>query len=364
MKRRQRIKTGPHTHGYIETRDCAYLGEPTGETSTCGSCAGNVRIKLRACAVNGTCTTDQRVNGTACCAVCMDRVPIAPLEWHYFEEFGPLQAFNASIVRWRGQLLMAYRVSRGGSEIHLARLDDNLGIGEIQHLPLKHAQAGWGREDPRLFVHAGKLHVSYHGVLGTQGPTSVLYARLSDDLEVERIFYPAFAERRPWEKNWTFFEWSGELFAVYTVRPHVVMHVVNDRAETFSRVPWAPHWTGGEMRGGASPVLIGEEFWCWFHGSVDPPRPTPWGPAKARAYNVGVYCFEAKPPFRPTRYTPEPVTWAQPKTRPADFWCDCIFPGGAVLDGERWRVAVGEHDSWCSILEYDHAAIARLLVRA
>jgi hypothetical protein len=49
---------------------CRHLGDPTGELVTCATCAGTVRLKLRACAVFTRCTEGKAVAGVACCVGC------------------------------------------------------------------------------------------------------------------------------------------------------------------------------------------------------------------------------------------------------------------------------------------------------
>jgi predicted GH43/DUF377 family glycosyl hydrolase len=151
-------------------------------------------------------------------------------------------------------------------------------------------------------------------------------------------------------------------FAVYTINPHVVLQVSGDRASPFTTHSLSVPWSGGHLRGGASPVLVGDEYWSWFHGSVDAGAPTPAGRARTKVYNVGVYAFEARPPFRPTRITPQPVLWADERTRePA--WCAVLFPCGAVLDGDRWRVSCGVHDREIRVFEWSHAEISDRMVK-
>lgn len=342
-------------------RQCIHLGDPTGDLHACPSCSGHVQVKSFACEVHGLATLerDTQISGIACCNGCPDRQMTPPARETTIDLAqlaGSGHRFNASMIRHRGQMLMAYRVGRGGSQIHVARVNEDLSAGASTYLPLHHAQAPLGQEDPRFFVHAGKLHVGYIGVLGEQGPTSVLYARLSDGLDVEQIFYPDFAKRGAWEKNWTFFSWSGELFAVYSIRPHAVLHVVNDEAFPFAQTTAMLPWSGGSMRGGASPVRVGDEFFHWFHGATET--------AKGRVYNVGCYAFQARPPFRITRLTPDPILVGDRAPRPADFWADCIFPGGAILAGDRWLVSAGVMDTSISIFELAHKQVLRAMVKA
>lgn len=277
--------------------------------------------------------------------------------------------FNASMIDYHGRRLLCYRTGRNGSQIHICELNGQMFPGPSTRLELTHERAIDGREDPRLFIHAGRLHVSYggyNGKIGQKEPSvaSCLYARLTDDLRVEQIYYPDFKSRAAWEKNWTWFSWSGELFAVYDVVPHTVLHVVHDRAELFQRVAWVPNWKGGMLRGGASPILVDEEFWCFFHGAVEPGGWTPYGIAQRRMYSIGVYTFQADAPFKPVRYTPDPILWADPSAHPAGFWCDAVFPAGAVLDGDRWLVSAGVMDAWTAIYEFSKAKVEKGMVPA
>jgi len=264
-------------------------------------------------------------------------------------------AFNASILRYRGRTLMAYRTGWAGAEIHLCELDDRDRPGPSITLDLRHSLSGYGREDPRLFVFRDRLHVSFIGFDGDWNgkmATNQLYARLRENFTVEKIWAPQI-EGRPWdqwEKNWGFFEYLGELYAVYTIDPHVVLRIDGDRAEIAAQAPNPYEWIGGRMSGGAPPVLVGNEYWNWFHGTHD--LGTNW---PTRQYTIGLYTFDAEPPFGIRRFAAFPLAWADESTRPADQHCPVIFPGGTTFDGTTWRIACGIHDRWIEIRDYAHA---------
>jgi predicted GH43/DUF377 family glycosyl hydrolase len=209
---------------------------------------------------------------------------------------------------------------------------------------LRHDRASHGREDPRLFVFREKLHVMYSGVELINGEilTNVMYARLSDRLEVEQTFYPHYGKRTAWEKNWSFFEHGGELFAIYSMRPnHRILRIEGDTAtdayETPNRFPWG----GAHMRGGASPVLCGERFVVWLHGKREG--------ADAR-YNYGWYTFKAEPPFEIEYVSPVPLVQSGPETD--GNYCSVVFPGGAILDHDKWIISLGVNDRRIEIHEW------------
>lgn len=259
--------------------------------------------------------------------------------------------FNPSLIRYRGRLLMAYRADRAGSDIHVCELSGPCRApGQSVKLNLRHpAEASHGREDPRLFVHRNRLHVSFIGVKGQQGPTSQLYAVLRDDLTVERVHYPHVEHRPQWEKNWGFFSHADELYAVYSISPHVIYRIDGDSAYPVHGTPNPFPWSGGHRRGGAAPVRVGDEYVCWFHGAKSIGGLT--------TYSVGVYAFEARPPFRVTRQTEHPIAWADHATVDRKFGKAVIFPCGAVLEGGRWLVSYGVHDERCELAEWDAAAV-------
>lgn len=260
---------------------------------------------------------------------------------------------NASVFRWRGRLLLAYRHRNAGADVWLTELDPDTyqPLSAGRRLNLDHPKARFGREDPRLFEHAGALHVSFTGVNGRQGPTSVLYARLGDDLAVERVYYPKYDGRQPWEKNWGFFSQDGHLLAVYSIAPHTVLLVDGDRATPAYETPTPFAWSGGVLRGGAAPVRVGDRWHCWFHGRVS------W--AGKPTYTAGVYVFDAKPPYRVLRMTPRPVLYGDTRTNDFDYYANVIFPCGAVLDGQTWVVSSGVHDRWIEVAEFDAGDVCR-----
>ena len=79
---------------------CAHLGERTGETRACPTCAGVVQLKLFECVKHGVCTPDKPVEGVACCAKCPDntRRQIAAPFPHKFSWVPTAQLIRDSIV--------------------------------------------------------------------------------------------------------------------------------------------------------------------------------------------------------------------------------------------------------------------------
>lgn len=344
---------------------CLHRGGPTGGLVECSTCAGRVRLKTFGCSLHGPCLPEKSSPGVASCKGCPDalysprplvrRVDRAALARLDGVKAAADARFNPSLFRYKGRLLFAYRTGWEGANVHVAEMSENLVPLKVASLALAHPRANYGREDPRLFEHAGGLHVAYIGVEGVPGGvvTNQMYARLSDDLRVERVFYPHYAGRQAWEKNWQFFSHGGSLYAAYSVSPHKILKVDGDAATLAYETAVAHPWSGGHLRGGSSPLPAGGRFYSWFHGAR---QVAGW-----RHYNVGVYCFDAAPPFAVTHMTPHPLAWADLKSKPADVWAAVVFPCGAVLEGGKWRVSLGWHDRHSEVWEYDAAHVDRLL---
>lgn len=264
--------------------------------------------------------------------------------------------FNTSLIEHGDGYALAFRNGWKGSNIYIQRLDTTFNPkGEAVKLELRHRDASFGREDARLFYHKNALHISFIGVMGRQRytHTNQLFARLGDDFEVQDIFHPVIAKRQKFEKNHQYFDYQNQLYAVYTIAPHVVLKIDSNTATRAYETPCKIPWSGGHLRGGASPVLIGDEYWCFFHGKHQHPL----------TYNIGVYCFSAKPPFQITRMTPDPILEADPATNPGNY-CPVVFPCGAVKVGDEWVVSCGVHDRFTELHRFSHSDIEDAMVNS
>lgn len=337
---------------------CPHLGERL-PNQPCG-------LSLKRCGHFGDITTELLPckDAQRCCRTCpehpakKDAWPIRYDKSNLWPSH-PGERFNPSIIDdpATGGYIFAYRSGWKGSEVYLGRMDAQFKpVGQPTRLHMRHRECGYGREDPRLFRFKGKLHVAFIGVVGPRKilHTSQLYARISDDFKVERVFYPHYPQRNSWEKNWQFFEHDGVLYAGYSIAPHRVLRIDGDRAEMVYQEPTRAGWSGGEMRGGAAPVRVGDEYWCFFHDRIVV--------GGVRVYRGGLYTFEAQPPFRPLRIIPEPILNADIRTKPKDQYAAVVFPCGAVrTPDDRWVLSAGIHDRKTALFQFDHAELERRL---
>lgn len=288
---------------------------------------------------------------------------IIKFDHHNLFPESPGMRFNCSIIASAPNTgndngyLFCWRTGWAGSQIYACRMNAEFEpVGEAKLLQLRMRKpAGFGREDPRWFRLNGHLHIMYIGVAGSQGPTNVCFARINEKaLETEDRFHPQIPKRQPWEKNHAYFDVEGIAHAVYTIVPHRVMRVEGKKVTWVAETPTNVTWSGGRICGGASPVLVGDEWYHFFHGSTE------WN--GRRRYNMGCYTFENKHPWRVLRFTPHPLDEAD-IMQPHDNHCDVLFPGGAVLIADQWLVAHGVHDRYSELRFYDRSWVESQLER-
>lgn len=265
------------------------------------------------------------------------------------------RAFNCSHLDDGGKdYAFAVRERWGGARFRSGRLGPELRHrGTLWPVKVKHPMCVRGREDPRLFRFRGRTHVAFTGLPNGPGQEcGILYADVSEPLKTQPIA-PKYAHRAATEKNWGFFESGGDLFAVYQIGPvHRVLKIEGDRITAVHETSWSPCDSWGPLRGGASPLRVGDEFYSFYHTRQYPSEKSQW-----TIYTMGVYTFDAKPPFAPKRWASEPLIIAG-KTKPG--WA-VIFPGGASLRDGRFLITGGEHDRACKAWEFQAADIEGVL---
>jgi predicted GH43/DUF377 family glycosyl hydrolase len=338
--------------------ECIHLGDKLPNQPCGGMNHHCTLLKDVICSRIGTCL-DAQTNYHQCQHYTTSR---GSLLWKFDETtlhpHYPGKRFNPSLIEYGDGYLMAWRSGWAGSDIYLSRLDWQFQAirGQPVRLNLHHSEATWGREDPRLFWFRGQLHLSFIGVMPNPnssdfGYTNVLYASLTDQLKVEKIYYPKIENRNSWEKNHAYFEHDGQLYAVYGYSPHRILRIDGEDTQ-WVHSTHSPGWkVNGEIRGGASPVFYAGEYWHWFHSRIENPR----------RYCLGLYTFAAKPPFEVKRICPQAIHWADSATKPPDQYCAAYFPCGALKQGSRWLISAGVHDRWGEVWEFEHSEMEKLL---
>lgn len=284
-----------------------------------------------------------------------EKVPLIRWDHNNLYPDLPGKRLNPSIIEWEGAYAFCWRDGWAGSNVWICRLDKSFQpVGDAVRLGIKHPSANYAREDPRLFIHQGKLHVSVIGVTGHAGrilQTVQLYVRLGSAFLAEDVFSPTLPGIDPtrWQKNHLFVSHEEKLYDIYSLNP---VRVLDLEKSEWLETPKPVMWHGGEMRGGATPVRVGDELWCFFHDS--------WG-FPMKSYRIGLVTLDANPPFRPRRIVPKPLLVPQWEAKPKDHHCAVVWASGAVRVGPQWVIAVGANDRWSELHEFTHAELeARL----
>lgn len=335
--------------------DCIHRGREL-RSELCPSCRGKVKVKVFGCALHKECTLAKAIDGAKLCSGCPDKAEgqaesIIRIDPHLLT---PASAhFNCSLIEWGGRTLLAYRARPTDSTLHIAELGPHWQPTRTQPIPLDVPGIA-AYEDPRLFTYADTLWLSF---VGTQiGQVGIMAHQfivpLGDDLQpLAAPLQPLYPDRQyPMEKNWTYFESGGGLYCVYTISPHVVLSIAKGLAVKVSETG-PVSWSGGLLRGGASPVLVGDEWYAFFHGVEQ-------HDGGRRTYTVGCYTFENRPPFAIKRLAPAPlyVPPAHPDKRHR-----IAFPCGAIRRDGHWVISMGTADEFCDLLFLKEARVEAAL---
>lgn len=160
--------------------------------------------------------------------------------------------------------------------------------------------------------------------------------------------------RERYQKNWLFWIRANRLHLLYKSDPWTVAEFGNSWQEKRVYVNEGAKWHAGEIRGGTPPVLVDGRYITFFHSS------NPWR-GNYRRYAMGIAAFSPEPPFELIAYTKEPILlgsqndpWGQRKP-------PCVFPVGAVLNGDKWLLSLGINDMKAAWLEIPHQDVLKRL---
>lgn len=324
------------------------------------------------------------------------------LETKRIEIPGHPNAFNPSIIRWQGHLLMSFReipsyfsvylpcfprsffnhLSSETSLIGIMQLDDDFNpIGKAQMLYLDayhHLKSACTRsEDARLFSIQERLYITYSDnkeEAFSDGGFRVYVAELHFDgnqfsvghSECLSQFEGESKHRR--EKNWVPFEYASNLFMAYSLTPHRILQPLlgTGQCETAFLSQGAVEWEWGDLRGGTPAQLIDSyQYLAFFHSSKM--MSTIHSAEKnSLHYFMGAYTFSSSPPFNITRTSPEPIVGPgfyngnayEPYWKPVQV----IFPCGYIFDDQSIWVAYGRQDHEIWIVKLNKTGLLHSLV--
>lgn len=304
---------------------------------------------------------------------------------------GHPHAFNPTVIKWRGFLLMSFREiynfdisnafpwnsSLSGSQIGIVWLDDNFNPeGEPQILQLNGDGIPGRSEDPRLLTVGERLYLVYsdnNDAIITPGGFRMHVVELDYDGETfhvlhnECLFFFKDENSNRREKNWTPFEYHKHLLFSYSLEPHQILYPIlgTGFCKTIASTKGHLNWKWGELRGGTPGFLVDDEYLAFFHSSIEMASVNSNGENMLH-YFMGAYTFEKKPPFRITKISSEPIVGENfyngetyiPYWKPVRV----VFPCGFFVEGNSIWVSYGRQDHEIWLTRLDKKALFKSLV--
>lgn len=296
------------------------------------------------------------------------------------------EAFNASIVRWQGRLLMCFRIleegssfpssainSTGLSHIGIVWLDSEFNpISNPQILKFGQTSPTCSNEcradDARLVTIGDTLYLVYSDNRDkevTEGGFRVYLVELEVDGDRVEIIHEEpllkFEDESPQrrEKNWVPFDYNGEFLLAYSLNPHkIFLPELGAQSCQTVATTWIENvWPCGELRGGTPAIKIDDEHYlAFFHSSYDLATEHSDGKEKLH-YFMGAYLFSATPPFSITHISEEPIVgknfYHGKKYTP--YWKPVcvVFPCGQIVEEDHIWVSYGrqDHEIWICKLD-------------
>jgi predicted GH43/DUF377 family glycosyl hydrolase len=255
--------------------------------------------------------------------------------------------YNQTMMDWNGQRVAVYRW-HPKADSWRTELAAWTGTKTVRVIPPSGLEQH-SIEDGRLFKRsqqgAGfKLCLSY--TVATQKGCVIQYGELDttgEDWRIVNSFQPKYENNdfTRMQKNWSFWEWDGKLYAAYERGPEqtILQLAGNDVTQVFKTK--SPQWAWGQVRGGTAPIERSGLWLQFFHSSTRNPK-TAWG----WTYYMGALLMETAPPFQIVSISRFPIMAGTERYFPINHWKPRIlFPAGAVKSGEDYLVSLGVNDS-------------------
>ena len=294
-------------------------------------------------------------------------------------------AFNPSLIRWEGRLLLSFRNvanpkdSYNSSELGLIWLDEHFNpVSAPQILQLNEGgpESPHRAEDGRLIAVNDRLYMIYSDnqdpVITKSGFRVHVAELMNEDGQfhiIAKDCLKSFEGNDPnlREKNWTPFDYHGNLLLSYSLSPHMVLRPIlgSGGCDTVANTKQTLDWRWGELRGGTQTLWVEGRYLTFFHTAVR--MISKYSDGKEMLYYfMGACTFDEDPPFAMQSISPEPIIGGDFFTGPyyKPYWGSWrgTFPGGFVIDDEYIYVVYGKqnHEVW--MVKLDKTGLLQSLV--
>lgn len=294
-------------------------------------------------------------------------------------------AFNPSIVRWQGCLLLSFRnipdpKRSFNSEIGIVFLNDQfepMNIPQLLYLREEDALAPCRAEDARLLTIENRLFMIYDDnaeIHISKGGFRMYIAELHYDGEhfiadpIECLTQYEGESRSTREKSWVPFAYQNRLLLAYSLDPHKIFYPRLDGSgicDTAALSHSALTWDFGTLRGGTPGWLEGDHYLGFFHSSKTMVTKHSEGKAILH-YFMGAYTFSKDPPFKIISISSSPIIgkdfYHGATYKP--YWkpLRCVFPCGYIAGEQFIWVAYGRDDHECWIVKLDKQGLLQSLI--
>jgi predicted GH43/DUF377 family glycosyl hydrolase len=289
-------------------------------------------------------------------------------------------AFNPSIVRWNGSILLCFRArdpATGLSNfIGVIELDEKYRPkGKVRPLKIQHDELSAGLvQDPRLIVVKEKLYLIYSDMwkLPNESVRRVYISEVIFDGEKYVGYNPEVQLRfngikdNKFEKNWVPFEYNGNLLLAYSINPHKIFFPVLGKKKclTVACTEIENIWEWGELRGGTPALVIDNYYLAFFHSSKMMKTTHSKGKLMPH-YVMGAYVFERHPPFSLSKMSPKIIVGENFYNGPDyNTWkpLRVVFPCGFITDKNNIIISYGRQDHEMWIVKLDKKGLLKSLI--
>lgn len=286
---------------------------------------------------------------------------------------------NGSICKYRDKMYYAYRTEQKpyfvNPLIHICEVDYRyMPVGETSTLFFPNAsERGWRyqfkiecggimskyrQEDPRLVVVGNDLYL----VFGDGFKMGYTRLSISDvgQITVDHDIYPkppvinTNSNHDLREKNWSPFDYHGELWFLYSYRPLIFCKGAGHDIIRHDYVDMYEKWEEkyGYMKGGTplmpDPSMNGD-YITFFHSTKEF-RINQMNKNQV-CYIIGAAVFD-KYTLKPKRISRYPITIPDIEDNPnrLNKWFQVLFPAGLARENDNWLVSMGVNDCMNGIL--------------
>lgn len=287
------------------------------------------------------------------------------------------EAFNPSVIRWKGKLLLSFRIIpnpilKYNSEIGVVWVDENFDpISEPQILDLTPAfapkEVASRAEDARLIEIKGQLFIIYDDCRDyklSKGGFRMYVAKLDEEngkfiaSHIMPLTKFEGESKNLREKNWVPFDYQDDLHLAYSVVPHRIFRYVGKEAcETICETKMDPQWEWGTLRGGTPALKIDNQFYLTFFHSSKTMKSLHSDNQDVLHYFIGAYTYSLDPPFEINLISPEPIVgknfYHGPIYKPYWHPVRVVYAAGYVQNEKVFSVVYGrqDHEMWVATID-------------